>query len=236
MNHKRVVVIGLGGIGSQLIPSLLHFLHSKKFDGPVVLMDGDLYEEKNLNRQLVPEDGLGMNKAEAMAVTFGQRLPTLNFQSLPFYLDETNSDIVIEDDDFVICGVDNHWTRRMIDERIKALKNVTYISGGNDLTDGNMQVVRRRNGKALDPSLQEVHPEIAEAIEKPDWTPGCDQMVNAAPQIIVTNLMVASAMLNAVWAIWEDKELSYSEVYVDVEVNAARSTSRKDDEPQMVVI
>lgn len=236
MEHKRLVVIGLGGIGSQLIPSLLHFLHYKKFTGPIVLMDGDLYEEKNLNRQLVPEDGLGMNKADALAITFGQRLPSLSLSSLPFYLDESNTDDVILEDDFVICGVDNHWTRRMIDNRVSKLKNVTYISGGNDLTDGNMQVVRRRGGKSLDPSLQEVHPEIAEAVEKPDWTPGCDQMLNAAPQIIVTNLMVASAMLNAVWAIFEDKALPYSEVYVDVEVNAARSTNRKDDEPQVVVI
>lgn len=236
MQHNRLVVIGLGGIGSQLIPSLLHFLHHKKFEGPVVLMDGDLYEEKNLNRQLVPEDGLGMNKADALAITFGQRLPTLNLSSLPFYLDETNTDDVIQEGDFVICGVDNHWTRRMIDNRVAQLNDVTYVSGGNDLTDGNMQVVRRRNGKHLDPSLQEVHPEIAAAVEKPDWTPGCDQMLNAAPQLIVTNLMVASAMLNAVWAIFDDKSLSYSEVYVDVEVNAARSTNRKDDEPQMVVI
>lgn len=236
MEHKRLVVIGLGGIGSQLIPSLLHFLHYKKFTGPIMLMDGDLYEEKNLNRQLVPEDGLGMNKANALAITFGQRLPSLSLSALPFYLDESNTDDVIQEDDFVICGVDNHWTRRMIDNRVSKLKNVTYISGGNDLTDGNMQVVRRRGGKSLDPSLQEVHPEIAEAVEKPDWTPGCDQMLNAAPQIIVTNLMVASAMLNAVWAIFEDKALPYSEVYVDVEVNAARSTNRKDDEPQVVVI
>lgn len=237
MQHNRMVVIGLGGIGSQLIPSLLHFLHYKKFTGPVVLMDGDLYEEKNLNRQLVPEDGLGMNKADALSITFGQRLPTLSLSSLPFYLDETNAEDVIQENDFVICGVDNHWTRRMIDNRVAQLANATYISGGNDLTDGNMQVVRRRDGKSLDPSLQEVHPEIAAAVEKPDWTPGCDQMLNAAPQIIVTNLMVASSMLNAVWSVFEDKDLPYSEVYVDVEVNAAVPTNRnEDDQPAMVKI
>lgn len=229
MKHKRVVVIGLGGIGSQLLPSLLHYLHSQKWDGPVALMDGDIYEEKNLNRQLVPESGLGMNKAEALAIQFGQRLPTLNMEALPFYLDPTNVGLVVQEGDFVICGVDNHYTRRLIDEQVGNLKNVTYVSGGNDLTDGNAQVVRRRAGKSLDPSLVEVHPEIGKALEPPDFTPGCDQMVNAAPQIIVTNLMVASTMLNAVWAIFEkaDKDLPYSEVFIDVEANAARAVARK---------
>jgi len=227
VKHKRIVIIGLGGIGSQLLPSLLHYLHSQKFAGPVVLMDGDLYEEKNLNRQLVPEDGLGMNKAEALAIQFGNRLPTLTFETLPFYLDESNTSMVVQEGDFVVCGVDNHYTRRLIDEQVQKMKDVTYVSGGNDLTDGNAQVVRRRKGKSLDPSLGEIHPEIAAALEPPDFTPGCDQMVNAAPQIIVTNLMVACAMLNATWAIMEDRELPYSEVFVDVEQNAARSVKRE---------
>ena len=226
MKHKRVVVIGLGGIGSQLLPSLLHYLHARKFEGPVVLMDGDLYEEKNLNRQLVPEDGLGMNKAEALAIQFGNRLP-LTFETLPFYLDEANVQVVVEEGDFVVCGVDNHYTRRLIDERVRKMKDVTFVSGGNDLTDGNAQIVRKRKGKLLDPHLVDVHPEIGAALEPPDFTPGCDAMINAAPQIINTNLMVASAMLNMTWATMEGKDLTYSEVFVDVEFNAARSVKRE---------
>lgn len=225
MKHKRVIVIGLGGIGSQLLPSLLHYLVSRKFRGQVVLMDGDSYEEKNLNRQLVPDIGLGMNKAEALAVAF-DHLP-LKIANFPMYLDADNAEGVLQENDLVVCGVDNHYTRRLIDEQVPKLMNVTYISGGNDLTDGNAQVVRRRKGKSLDPSLVDVHPEIGEALTPPDFTPGCDQMVNAAPQIIVTNLMVASTMLNAVWAVMEDRELPYSEVYIDVIVNAARSRKRE---------
>lgn len=224
MEHQRVVVIGLGGIGSQLLPSLLHYLVSRKFAGEIVLMDGDLYEEKNLNRQLVPDMGIGMNKAEALAVSF-KHLP-VTISALPYYLDEINVELVIKENDLIVCGVDNHYTRRLIDERVQAMKNVSYISGGNDLTDGNSQVVRRRGGKSIDPPLCAVHPEIAAALEPPDFTPGCDAMVNAAPQIIVTNLMVASTMLNEMWAIMEDQELPYSEVYIDVIVNAARSKQR----------
>lgn len=226
MKHNRVVVIGLGGIGTQLLPSLLHYLISLKWEQPIVLMDGDVYEEKNLNRQLVPDMGLGMNKADALAHSFSH-LP-LDVSTLPFYLDEMNVGVVVQEGDLVICGVDNHYTRRLIDEKISTMQNVTFVSGGNDLTDGNSQVVRIRDGKRLDPLLTEVHPEIAAAIEKPDlYLPGCDKLLTEHPQIIVTNLMVACTMLNEVWAILEDRELPYSEVYVDVEVNAARSKRRE---------
>lgn len=224
MKHQRIVIVGLGGIGSQMLPSLLHYLTSIRFQGEVVLVDGDMYELKNLNRQLVPEQGVGLNKADALAEAW-QHLP-LALTPIPEYIDPENIDLLVREGDLVICGVDNHYTRRLIDEYITRLLNVTFVSGGNDLTDGNAQIVRRRNGKALDPRLTQVHPEIAEAVEPPDFTPGCDRMVNAAPQIIVTNLMVACTMLNAVWAIMEEREIPYSEVYVDVELNAARSRKR----------
>ena len=45
------------------------------------------------------------------------------------------------------------------------------------------------------------------------------------PQLVVTNLMVASAMLNCLWAVTEQGSVPYSEVYLDVIHNAARSHS-----------
>ncbi len=45
------------------------------------------------------------------------------------------------------------------------------------------------------------------------------------PQLVVTNLMVASAMLNCLGAVTEQGSISYSEVYLDVIHNAARSRS-----------
>ena len=45
------------------------------------------------------------------------------------------------------------------------------------------------------------------------------------PQLVVTNLMVASAMLNCLWAVTEQGSVPYSEVYLDAIQNAARSRS-----------
>ena len=67
----RIVLIGLGGIGSQLLPSLVRYLGHRPEPRPLlVLVDGDAYEPANRSRQLFPDDALGTNKAEALAQVF----------------------------------------------------------------------------------------------------------------------------------------------------------------------
>ena len=52
--------------------------------------------------------------------------------------------------------------------------------------------------------------------------PGCQVLAAERPQLLVTNLMVASAMLNALWQVVEHGSVPYSEVYLDVTQCAAR--------------
>jgi hypothetical protein len=98
----------------------------------------------------------------------------------------------------------------------------SLISGGNDEIDGNVQLVRRRDGVSLDGTLSEIHPEIATATDGPASGEGCAARIAERPQLLVTNLMVASAMLNCLWAVCETGSAPYSEVYLDVVQNAAR--------------
>jgi len=81
---------------------------------------------------------------------------------------------------------------------------------------------RRRNGVSLDGTLSEIHPEIATATDGPASGEGCAARAAERPQLLVTNLMVASAMLNCLWAVCETGSAPYSEVYLDVVQNAAR--------------
>ena len=66
--NERIVLIGLGGIGSQLLPSLVRYLSFRPAPRPLlVLVDGDAYEPQHRSRPLFPDDALGTNKAEALA-------------------------------------------------------------------------------------------------------------------------------------------------------------------------
>jgi ThiF family len=220
---ERIVLVGLGGIGSQLVPSLVRYLAFRPEPRPVlVLVDGDAYEPDNRTRQVFPESAIGTNKAEALA----QAYRGLTVQAVADYLTEANAATVIRDGDAVLLAVDNHWTRFVVDRHLATLDEVTLISGGNEETDGNVQLVRRRGGKFVDGGLAEIHREIGRATEAEFAARnGCERQAEERPQLVVTNLMVASAMLNCLWAVLERGSVSYSEVYLDVVANAMRSRS-----------
>ena len=167
---------------------------------------------------------LGTNKAEALAQVF--REGGFAIQAIAAYVTPDNVGLVVREGDLVLLAVDNHPTRALVDRHIAGLSDVTLISGGNDETDGNVQLVRRRDGYSVDGHLVEIHPEIGQAADA-EVMPGTGCAVLAAerPQLVVTNLMVASAMLNALWAVTEQGSVPYSEVYLDVVHNAARSRS-----------
>jgi len=221
---ERIVLVGLGGIGSQLLPSLVRYLACRPESRPLlVLVDGDAYEPGNRTRQVFPESSIGANKAEALAEAYRAGLAV---HAVADYLTEANVATVIRDGDVVLMAVDNHWTRFVVDKHLASLDEVTLISGGNDETDGNVQLVRRRNGAFIDGSLAEIHAEIGRASEAEFAARnGCERQADERPQLVVTNLMVASAMLNCLWAVLERGSVSYSEVYLDVTMNAMTSRS-----------
>ena len=219
----RIVLIGLGGIGSQLLPSLVRYLSFRPAPRPLlVLVDGDAYEPGNRSRQLFPDDALGTNKAEALAQVF--RGSGLAVQAIAEFVGPANVGFVVREGDLCLLAVDNHPTRALVDRHIVGLTDVTLISGGNDETDGNVQLVRRRDGYSVDGHLTEIHPEIGEAAQSDTESaePGCQVLAVERPQLLVTNLMVASAMLNALWAVIEHGSVPYSEVYLDVIAGVAR--------------
>ncbi len=216
----RFVLVGCGGIGSQLLPPLVRYLCHRSGEALLVLVDGDVFEPGNALRQAFPASAIGRNKAESLADWV--REAGLACRAVPLYLDDATVGEVIGEGDVVLLAVDNHRTRALVDRHLASLTEATLVSGGNDEIDGNVQLVRRRNGVCLDGTLIEIHPEIGTAIDGPTIGDGCAARAAERPQLLVTNLMVASAMLNCLWAVCETGSAPYSEVYLDVVQNAAR--------------
>jgi molybdopterin/thiamine biosynthesis adenylyltransferase len=221
---SRILLVGCGGIGSQLLPPLVRYLSNRPEPRPLlVLVDGDVFEISNRSRQACSRHDLGSNKAEALArVAQDDGLAT---QAIPEFLDETNVRAIVREGDVILLAVDNHRARALVDRHLGSLDDGTLISGGNDETDGNVQLVRRRSGWSVDGHLTEIHPEIGMAPEEEQRGDGCQALAAERPQLLVTNLMVASAMLACLWQITERGSVPYSEVYLDAIQNSARSRS-----------
>ena len=101
---QKIVLVGLGGVGLYALENLAR-AGIKRF----VLIDGDVFEPSNLNRQLYATlDTLGQKKAEAAKARIARIDPAIEAESVPEFLSKDNiDDIVPKDADFIIDAIDD---------------------------------------------------------------------------------------------------------------------------------
>lgn len=214
MTKLPVTIIGLGGVGSILAERLCRFLnYSNDLTADILLVDGDTYEQKNYERQEFIRIG---NKADIKATELQMKFSELQFESYEAFINETNIAKSIREGDIVFLCVDNHKTRMIVSNYCKNLQNITLISGGNEFTDGNVQIYARKEGKDLTPDLCAYHPEIANPDDKLPEEMSCEELSNSDPQLYFTNLGVATLMCWSFYNVVVKEQYERSEVYFDI--------------------
>jgi molybdopterin/thiamine biosynthesis adenylyltransferase len=98
------------------------------------------------------------------------------------------------DGDTIFLCVDNHKTRCVVSKHCQTLDNVILISGGNDITVGNVQVYYKKEGVEVTSDLCAYHPEIGNPRDKAPYEKSCEELQESEPQLIFTNIMVATLM------------------------------------------
>ena len=100
---KRVAVVGAGGLGGSVIEALVRI-----GVGYLRVIDGDVFEESNLNRQLLStEGGLGSPKALAAASRAAAVNSTVQLEPVVEYLGEGNAARLLAGADCVVDCLDN---------------------------------------------------------------------------------------------------------------------------------
>ena len=225
----EIKIIGLGGIGSSLAPFISRYLSFANPGGSVsvTLIDGDSYEEGNRDRQVFAELE---NKVGETADRLNREFPGITHMGLGEYVTQENIDFTINEEDLVLLAVDNHMTRKIVSEHCERLNDITLISGGNDLEDGNVLVYIKRGRKEITPPITHMHPEIGEARDKLPTELSCQEQAESEPQIFFANLEAAIGMCNALRSVLTIEDITkfpYSEVYFDINTNSKRSVMRK---------
>lgn len=124
LRTKKVAVIGCGGLGGYLVEYL-----ARIGVGSIRAVDGDVFEESNLNRQILSEASLfGTRKAEAAAARIQRINPDVKAEAIPAFLDETNASALIAGYDAVLDGVDSIPARKLL-ARACAEAGIPYIYG-----------------------------------------------------------------------------------------------------------
>lgn len=123
--NAKVLCIGAGGLGS---PALLYLAAAGV--GTIGIVDSDVVEESNLQRQIIHNtDRIGVLKAESAKETITKLNPDVEVVVHPFRLDDSNAEELIAEYDLIVDGCDNFDTRYVVnDTAVKLRKPVVHGS------------------------------------------------------------------------------------------------------------
>ncbi|SKC81840.1 sulfur carrier protein ThiS adenylyltransferase ThiF [Maledivibacter halophilus] len=102
IKKARVGIAGLGGLGSNASISL-----ARIGIGYLKLIDFDIVEPSNLNRQQYFIKHLGMKKTEAMKDLISKINPFVKIETKDTYIDENNVEEIFSDVDIIVEAFDN---------------------------------------------------------------------------------------------------------------------------------
>ena len=220
----KIVIIGLGGVGSILCDNISRYLNYSDINASVSLVDGDYYESRNSERQTFIRLG---DKASVKCTELTHKFSNVSFIDYNNFVNEDNVSTIIEDDSIVFLCVDNHISRKVISDHCSTLNNITVISGGNEYTDGNVQLYKREGGKNVTASLTEYHPEIEYPEDQSPEDMSCEELSKSEPQLLSTNLTAATIMCWMFYAIHKEKDVTkHGEVYFDITSMATLAKQR----------
>lgn len=159
---SKVLVIGAGGLGS---PALLYLAAAGV--GTIGVIDSDVVEESNLQRQVIHStDRVGVLKAESAKQTIKGINPDVNVEIHAFRLDASNVTDLIAQYDLILDGTDNFDTRYIVNDAAVPLGK-TVIHGSIFRFEGMVSTFAPGDG----PCYRCLYPEAP----PPELAPSCSE-------------------------------------------------------------
>ncbi len=162
---KRVLIVGCGALGSTQA-----LLLSRAGVGSLRLVDRDLVEISNLQRQLLYDEAdvaAQLPKAEAAARHLRQGNSEIEIEPQVADLTHRNVEALLEGVDLVVDGTDNFETRLLVNDAC-VKHGITWVYGGAVASSGMAMLIRPDRGPCLRCLLGEQ--------PAPGSTPTCDTL------------------------------------------------------------
>lgn len=117
---SKVAIFGIGGVGSYVFEGLV-----RSGIGRFLLVDKDVVDKTNINRQLVAyHSTVGQPKVEVAKNRGIDINPDVKIDARQmFYLPETKTEVNLEDVDYIIDAMDNVTAKLMLIEEAKRFQN-----------------------------------------------------------------------------------------------------------------
>ena len=138
---SKVLLIGAGGLGAPAA-----FYLAAAGVGTIGIIDADVVEESNLQRQIIhTTERVGQYKAESAKQAIQALNPDVNVITYLEYLDEENVGRIIADYDLIIDGTDNFPTRYLLNDAA-LLANKPIVHGSVFRFEGQVTVFKPYDG------------------------------------------------------------------------------------------
>lgn len=122
--QSRVCVIGCGGLGGYIVEML-----GRIGVGFITIIDGDVFNETNLNRQLVSHvDNIGLSKVGEAKKRMELVNPLIHIKAINTMIDGTNASLLLNDHDVIVDALDNIKTRIIVQSKSSEL-NIPLVHG-----------------------------------------------------------------------------------------------------------
>jgi adenylyltransferase/sulfurtransferase len=144
LSKGKVAVIGLGALGS-----VSSALLARAGVGRLVLIDRDIIELSNLQRQVIyTQDDVGESKAAIAVEKLKEVNSEIEIVGLANDLNHTNIQRFLQDIDVIVDGTDNMETRFLLND-FSVKNSVPFVYGGAISTYGMTLTVQPKDGPCL---------------------------------------------------------------------------------------
>lgn len=209
---SELVVVGAGGTGTFFLKEVSRFIASLGNQAPIgsmMIIDGDIVERKNMDRQCFQEEDIGLYKAAVMADLLNTAF-SLSWQSKAVYLESKEQIDVCgkkKTGDYislpVIIGcVDNHPCRTVMEDYFNSCKNCIYLDSANEYMSGEVVFAIKLKGKVFSPLRSVYFPEVKKK-QKARSEMSCTELNMVSPQHIAANMLAGNILLSEFAAICE---------------------------------
>jgi molybdopterin/thiamine biosynthesis adenylyltransferase len=190
--HARVVLIGAGGLGA---PIALYLAAAGV--GTLTLIDDDVVERSNLQRQVIHADSrIGLPKVESARLTLEALNPDVHIEGVPQRLAAANVELLLRGHDIVVDGADNFPARYLLSAASLRL-GLPLVYGAVHRFSGQVSVFDPR--RADSPCYRCLFPQPPSAAEAPN----CSEagVLGVMPGIV--GLLQANEVLKLILGIGE---------------------------------
>lgn len=232
LNPSRIIVVGLGGTGSQVARSVARIafdLNRKGKHTPAIyFIDPDQVDEHNVGRQMFTAADVGQYKAEVLARRFnlglGLDIRWINAEFDPRVPRQSSYG------DIIIGAVDNHAARAAIAQN----PNTLWIDCGNHHAGGQVIIGNSADPKAifdqmndqrckLLPNAALLFPSLLEPEPTPEPDASCAELVQAGTQHLLINDFMGNIAAAYVYKLLHREPIYSFMTYVDLDSLSVRS-------------